>query len=459
MTTPFRIRLGVLIAAIVVVASLILWGVQHSSRGIAELERNLTSRQLEGYRRADDFQRRLLNLNNAMMRYAAQREPGTWKDFEQASTQLDRWTDENDPRLNTSAKGVTGRERELFKQLNDAYDGYLAASRQVHTNRQPALVSAEGFAQLNEFERQAQHLLELGLQLASAHRAAEESFLGDANGSLDNLRGFLLGGVALLFALIAVLGVVIYRDAIAPLRTRLVQNEAILEKQGKLATLGTLAAGIAHEIRNPLTSIKARLYTLDKHLDSPARARQDAEIIRSEIARLERIVQEVLNFARPSEPALSAVSARDLLQEVHDLMASGPDEDRLHLDPAGIPDLSVSADSAHLKQVLINLVKNASEAIEGRGSIILRARADHLRLNGQVRDVVVLEVADTGSGIPAEVEKQLFDPFFSTKETGTGLGLSIAARLVEKLGGALQYETRVGHGTTFGIVLPRVASA
>ena len=85
----------------------------------------------------------------------------------------------------------------------------------------------------------------------------------------------------------------------------------------------------------------------------------------------------------------------------------------------------------------------------------MRARLDNKRLTDRVAEVIILEVADTGKGIPPEVEKRLFDPFFTTKDAGTGLGLSIAARIVEKHGGALQYQTRPNHGTTFGIVLPR----
>jgi signal transduction histidine kinase len=111
-------------------------------------------------------------------------------------------------------------------------------------------------------------------------------------------------------------------------------------------------------------------------------------------------------------------------------------------------------DAALIKQVLINLVRNAGEAIDGAGTVTLRARRDQVALLGQQRAVAILEVSDTGRGIPPEVEKRLFDPFFTTKEAGTGLGLSIAARVVEKHGGALQYQTQVGRGTTFGIVLP-----
>ena len=115
-------------------------------------------------------------------------------------------------------------------------------------------------------------------------------------------------------------------------------------------------------------------------------------------------------------------------------------------------------DPEQIHQVLINLVQNAIDAIGHDGSITLRARSDVRALNGRITDVAILEVADTGPGIASDVAKRLFDPFFSTKSAGTGLGLSIAARIVEKHGGTLQYKTQVNHGTTFGIVLPRVTA-
>ncbi len=119
------------------------------------------------------------------------------------------------------------------------------------------------------------------------------------------------------------------------------------------------------------------------------------------------------------------------------------------------PELLIRADSGHLKQVLINLVRNAADAIDGAGTVTLRPRAARAGIGGREIDAVILEVSDTGKGIPPEVEKRLFDPFFSTKETGTGLGLPIAARMVEKHGGKIEYQTQPGHGTTFSVVLPR----
>jgi signal transduction histidine kinase len=142
------------------------------------------------------------------------------------------------------------------------------------------------------------------------------------------------------------------------------------------------------------------------------------------------------------------------LQEVQTMLEPqlASENVRLMLEPA--PPLRVRADPAQLKQVLINLVKNGADSIGNDGTITLRARPGRQRLtNGEV-DVAILEVADTGKGIPPEVERRLFDPFFTTKESGTGLGLSIAARIVEKHGGALQYQTQLNRGTTFGIVLP-----
>jgi signal transduction histidine kinase len=259
----------------------------------------------------------------------------------------------------------------------------------------------------------------------------------------------------MLLALVAAMGRVIYRDTIAPLRTKLVHSQTLLERQEKLATLGTLATGIAHEIRNPLTSLKARLYTLEKHLQIVPTARKDTDIISAEISRLERIVQDVLSFARPADPKLETIAADTLLREVQGLMSPNLESREVQLVVESSPELFIRADSGHLKQVIINLVRNAAEAIDGAGTVTLRTRAARAPLGGRETDAVILEVSDTGKGIPPEVEKRLFDPFFSTKETGTGLGLPLAASIVEKHGGLIQYQTRPGHGTTFGVVLRR----
>lgn len=444
----FRFRLVLLAIAIAGIGVLIVWGVNNSWGRIRELEQRLTRASLESFRLAGEFQYHLLTLNNLMLHYAARHDAAAWKDFEQASVRLDRWIDEQSPKLHTN------REREVFQELNHTYDDYLLAARQLRASTQLPAGSAGGFAQLEEFGHQEQRLLQLGTRLAEAHRDAEASFLGSANNTLSHLRTFLFANVALLLGLTGFLGWFIYRDLIAPLRIRLVRSEALLERQEKLATLGTLAAGIAHEIRNPLTSIKARLYTLDKHIKGNPAGLSDSALIGGEITRLERIVQDVLQFARPSEPQLKVERADAPLRAVTSLMAVALQRENVKLVFEPGPELRVLMDAPLIKQVLVNLVRNGVEAIGQGGTVTLRVRASHSRISGRMQEVAILEVADTGKGIPPEVEVRLFDPFFTTKEAGTGLGLSIAARIVEKHGGLLQYQTQVGRGTTFGIVLP-----
>jgi len=251
------------------------------------------------------------------------------------------------------------------------------------------------------------------------------------------------------------LAVVVYGELIAPLQVRLIESQALAERHEKLASLGMLAAGLAHEIRNPLTAIKAWLFIQRKHLKPGTPEYDDAEIIGQEISRLERIVKDVLLFARPSEPDFTIVSADQPLREVQTLLGPGFEKSKIRLSFENSVSARIRIDPQQIKQALINLVQNAADSIGESGQITLRVRLDSKRLGESTTDVVILEVEDTGKGIPSEVEKRLFDPFFTTKEAGTGLGLSIAARIVEKHGGALQYQTFLNRGTTFGIVLPQ----
>ena len=458
MKSPFGIRLWLLIAALVLAAGGTIFGLSSAWDRVQQLEDKLSGSQIESFRLAGKVQGDLSSLNNSMLRYAMVRNPQQWAQFQQASSELSHWIHARDPSMDPKSLLTTKAERELFQELNRVYGDYLAAAVAVHSNAQPALVSLRQFAQLGAFDVQAQRMSDLAGRLADAHRTAEAGFRASAKAALSHLRTFLIGSVVLLLTLVAAMGWVIYRDMIAPLRTKLVHSQTLLEKQEKLATLGTLAAGIAHEIRNPLTSLKARLYTLEKHLQAVPAARKDTDIIGAEISRLERIVKDVLSFARPSDPKLETIAAEGVIREVQGLMSPDLESRGVQLVAEPSPELLIRADSAHLKQVLINLVRNAAEAIDGAGTVTLRTRAIRAPLGKRETEAVILEVADSGGGIPPEVEKRLFDPFFTTKETGSGLGLPIAARIVEKHGGMLQYRTQVGHGTTFGVVLPREMS-
>jgi signal transduction histidine kinase len=247
-----------------------------------------------------------------------------------------------------------------------------------------------------------------------------------------------------------------YLLVITPLRTKLTETTAAVERQEKLASLGVLAAGIAHEIRNPLTAMKFRLFSFKNELPEALADHEDLQVIQSEINRLERIVQDFLLFARPSEPHPAETRADTLMEEVAGLLRPQLAKQEIELKLDSLEAVVTLADKQQVHQVLLNLVQNAAEAIGRKGTVTLRVRSGAAKLAKRSTPVVIFEVSDTGKGIPRDHERRIFDPFYSTKEGGTGLGLPIAARTAEKNGGFLQYQTELNRGTTFSLVLPRV---
>ena len=457
MKSALKFRVALFIFGIAALIAALFWIAQSSWRRIDELRERLTSVELESFIIAEHFQKSILELNGILIRYEIDGDMEVWKMFLTKSGKLNHWIDQQ------TEKCRTGTERGLVRQLDGAYDGYLAAARSLQSTNTALSAPGETLKEYAKVKIESDNLLNLGIQLASAHRDSLQNYLAESNTTLLHLRFALLISLGLLVLFGAGLAVVIFRDMIAPLRVKLVESQALLERNEKLASLGVLAAGVAHEIRNPLTAIKARLFTQMKMLKPGTPEQIDGQVIGGEINRLERIVKDFLHFARPGDPELTSLPAGELLRDVVALMTPQLEETSVRISIEATPEAlgaAVQADRQQLKQVLINLIQNASDSLgENGGAIQLRVRLDQVALLGQNRPVVVLEVSDNGKGIPPEVEKRLFDPFFTTKDTGTGLGLSIAARIVEKHGGTLQYQTQVGRGTTFGIVLPRVETA
>jgi signal transduction histidine kinase len=433
-------QLLLLAAVLTFLALLIGWCALVSWREIRELRGSFTTAQLESFRIADQLQAGLLKLDSYLRRYKEGRRPEDWRSFEDESRRLDAWIDQQKTVL------TTPEEKAVLSEINAAYDSYLAAASEI----------AGDAALFEKFKVEAaeERLISLGLKLANVHREALGRFVASTQQSLAQLQAVIFTALLALVLLAAWAAVVVYHKMIAPLRVKLVESQALVERHEKLASLGVLAAGVAHEIRNPLTAIKARLFIQQKALAPGSRERVDAEFIGREIDRLEKIVSDFLRFARPVEPERVPLSPADLLHEVRQLMAPQLRASSVDLAVERAVETKVLADPEQLKQVLINLVQNAAEALDMSGTIKLRAVESRIALGGQMREVVIIEVEDKGSGIPPEVQKRLFDPFFTTKASGTGLGLSIASRIIEKHGGALRFQTAANRGTTFGVVLP-----
>lgn len=233
----------------------------------------------------------------------------------------------------------------------------------------------------------------------------------------------------------------------------LVAAQAEQVRSARLAAVGELAAGIAHETRNPLGAISHATETLQRSLDLCGEDAELLEIIRREAARLNEIVSDFLVFGRPRPLALQQTDLGALIKDV--LLALEQDERchrGIHFETVVDPALHrLALDPHHMSQVLWNLYLNAAQAMPEGG--ILRSRAA-LERGPDGETGVVLEISDTGAGIPPEAEGRLFEPFFTTKPDGTGLGLPIARRIVEEHGGALTLGPGLAGGTLARIRLP-----
>jgi signal transduction histidine kinase len=444
-------RVAVIALAIGLMGALIVFITLYSQSRGAALHTRLNELDSESSGISEQFKDSLRDLNDKLVRFRALHEEASWTAFLDTSHQLGLWIDAQKPRLNTQ------HEKDILQQIDTAFATYLNLAQAIHTTPLSTNVPNLLPYSLNDpLVQSHRRLFDLGQELAQAHYALRNDLLSHAHQSLKQLQASLLGLLGLLFLFGIALAVMVYRDMIMPLQVKLVESQALADRNEKLASLGLLAAGVAHEIRNPLTAVKAALFVQKKKFPATSAERNDVEVVEREILRLERIVNDFLRFARPTEPEVTSVPASSLLTETQHFFAPQLEKNhiRLQVDPS--EPMTVSVDVGQMKQVLFNLIQNAADSIGHDGTVTLRARPDRKPLGHGETPVVVLEVADTGKGIPPEVEKRLFDPFFTTKENGTGLGLSIAARVVQKHGGELQYQTQVNRGTTFGIILPRV---
>ena len=240
-----------------------------------------------------------------------------------------------------------------------------------------------------------------------------------------------------------------------------VENSKLYERmreRDRLAALGEMAAGLAHEIRNPLGAIKGAAQCLDPKT-VPTEEREFIEVIVEEVNRLNGVVTAFLDYSRPLKQSFGPTDVNEVVTRTMRLIQNDvPKHITLNETFAeGLP--KVDGDAEQLKQVLINLVQNAIQAIgERHGEINVRVVRPERFGDFRAPDTVEVQVSDTGPGIPPDQQVNIFVPFFTTKQKGTGLGLAICQRIVKNHGGAISVQSRVGEGTTFTIRLPLLTS-
>jgi signal transduction histidine kinase len=225
------------------------------------------------------------------------------------------------------------------------------------------------------------------------------------------------------------------------------ETRAQLRQSEKLAALGTLSAGLAHELRNPLNTVSMLMYAVRQEMSVDDRFRPDVEVMQGELQRMSLLIEQFLEFARPRPPHFQRERIHEIMEET--LLLIGPEARSrgIRVSKEWTKDLPlVWADGTQIKQVFLNLLLNALQAMSQGGTLSVRIAVS----GGSLLSVIT----DEGEGIPPEVRAKLFEPFFSTKQGGTGLGLSISQRIIEGHNGRLRLSSQPGAGTSVIVRLP-----
>ena len=250
------------------------------------------------------------------------------------------------------------------------------------------------------------------------------------------------------------LKIMVHQGACAIEKARLIQRQRteydiIAASKDKLSTLGQLAAGVAHEINNPLAGILLFSTNLLKKAPPGSPFHEGLEIITEEVMRCKNIITELLEFSRAKEPTRLRMEFNNVIAKAVKIMENEYRLRRITLDTRLAEDLSeIIADPGQMEQVVINLLLNAAEAIESEGRVVIETKA------GPGNQSVCLTVSDNGCGISDQQISHIFDPFFSTKSQGTGLGLAVIYGFVRSHQGTINVTSKVGEGTTFTVSLP-----
>jgi signal transduction histidine kinase len=236
---------------------------------------------------------------------------------------------------------------------------------------------------------------------------------------------------------------------------RLKQTREAAARSQQLASLGQLAAGVAHEIRTPLTSLKMFLQSIESEIEISFEYEEDFQVAMNQIKRMEATINRFLDFARPQDPVLTQVDVRELIED--SLLVVGPrakqQETIVRIDIGdSLP--CIRGDRKQLGEALLNLMVNALEAAGLGGELSVTARVETSPMGNELRELIRIDVADNGPGIDERAVPSLFDPFFTTKATGTGLGLSIVDTTLRRHGGRVGVESGIGKGATFSLFIP-----
>ncbi|UCE54475.1 MAG: histidine kinase [Desulfobacterales bacterium] len=477
-----RVRIYMILVALVLITllgGLVLVWYTYQMEGLLA---SITEKNLAGFQAAEALETALVNQKGFVSYYFIDGDPDWLR-------QLGEYRQIFKARLEEASLHAEGeRERRAIKEIDAEYQKYITKKDRVIELYEAG--ERKGGAELHHEARN--HFFRVLEHCEDYKKFHQQRILtAEAQSHSQAIKLRIMAGVAMIisFLLAVLLAFVLVNQILGPVRrisaeagreeeenisenevkalsrrvrgliedvdqtqSELVKSRESLLQAEKLALVGKLAAGMAHSIRNPFTSVKMRLFSLSRSLELSETQKEDFDVISEEIRHIDTIVQNFLEFSRPPKLKMQPIRPSIIVDQAIQLL-----EHRLRaydvsvkVERQGLLP-KIEADPEQLKEVIVNLIVNACEAMPKGGSIVIQEEEARNRLNQRE---AVIRVSDTGPGIPESLQEKVIQPFFTTKEEGTGLGLSIAGRTIEEHHGRIDIESKEGQGATFIIALP-----
>lgn len=481
MSLSLRQKIFVLISCMglitVVCGGAILWYTMHIDEAVS----TIVHREVTAYRAAQEMQVALSNQKGFLTYYFLDNEAKWLKEL---GTYRQLFQNYFQQALHLAQ---TQEQKEVLTKIESTYTQYIQFKDQVIQNYTHETEEQH----ISSLHREQRDLFFDILTMCETYKQIQWNRIVDARkesqARAESLRIIVVFAVSCFVLLSGFLALILYRQILDPIRqlahetggksrednrnevqflstsvhqfledfdyahNELTKSREHLEQAEKMALVGKLAAGVAHTIRNPFTSIKMRLFSLSRSLHLSETDQEDFEVISEEISRIDTIVQNFLEFARPPKLKMQHCQIQDVVDSALQLLKHRLEAHEIQVHVQAAKDIPlVWADPEQLKEALINLLINAYESIPDGGWIEISLKVRQTSSGHQV----VIWVQDNGHGIPVNIQSKIMQPFFTTKEEGTGLGLSIVNRIVEEHRGSMQFASRPGQGTTFEIALP-----
>ena len=406
-----------------------------TTNNLQKVSRAIMKENVSSLKAAEELEIALLNQKGLVASYFMDSNPSWLKILEDKKKDFDEWLKK------AQDSALTDNEKRILQDIVSLYRTYDKQRNKAIRLYQGGNPSEAKNILLNDVRKNIDYVYQKCEDLILANEGLIAQAEASSQGNVFRMTALIWATIIITLLLGSFMGFFIARK----INMQLVRS-------AKMVSLGQLSANIAHEIRNPLTSIKMRLYSLEEELKNNSSTKDDMDVITEEINRMEKTVKNFLDFARPPEPNLEKCDIIQVLEGTVSLISLKAKSQNIQIKKEfDVASCELKADKEQMRQVFLNIMLNSIEAMPKGGvlEILTQKNQDRNSVN-----ILEIQIKDTGPGISNEVKNKLFEPFFTTKAEGTGLGLFIASRIIQMHKGKLEIKSQLEKGAILTLKLP-----